>query len=381
MDSILIGGSVRDRLRGHGAAPPLDLDFEIRHNRTVREISELAASCRPQKTEFLPYDILRLTISDFDIELAPPRREIFPQGKEWLKHKEFEAIIDPLLPPEKAWERRDFTVNAIGIDMKSEKLVDPFDGVKDLGNNLLRPCGPSFFCDPVRFIRLIRFRCQHGFDLHPETDKRLCRFNLKGLTPRHFLKESFKSPFPPFVSRFFDTVQQHSIPLPDGLESLNFLARMEPPYPKNEEEVLLRLIHGKISHSLPQLQSFARYAKMEESLLKRQWDFRQNLERLQHMDRQLFRKQLEEAPLHEFLKLEDVRTIKRLHRLWSADTRLHHFFATKDCPSPSLAKTLAFAKTLFPTDTDKKEPFPADLPHEFRSEFRIYGHLKRQLKD
>ena len=71
--------------------------------------------------------------------------------------------------------RRDFTINAMAIDLHPDRyaqLLDPFEGVQDLGKGLIRtPLDPveTFDDDPLRIVRAARFACQLGFSLHPET--------------------------------------------------------------------------------------------------------------------------------------------------------------------------------------------------------------------
>ena len=73
-------------------------------------------------------------------------------------------------------DRRDFTVNTIAIQLNSSSfgnLIDPFDGIKDIKNRILRtPLDPNttYTDDPLRMLRGIRFSCQLNFNISKESE-------------------------------------------------------------------------------------------------------------------------------------------------------------------------------------------------------------------
>lgn len=77
--------------------------------------------------------------------------------------------------------RRDFTINAMAISLNSDsfgELLDPFGGIIDLDNGILRtPLNPdiTFSDDPLRMMRAVRFASQLGFRIEDETFKALGR--------------------------------------------------------------------------------------------------------------------------------------------------------------------------------------------------------------
>jgi len=94
-------------------------------------------------------------------------------------HKGFRVEIDQNLDFKTASSRRDFTINSMGYDVKTKKLLDPFDGAKDLKRKMLKAVDTNKFQeDPLRLFRAVQFSARFDFDI----DKNLfdtCQYMVK----------------------------------------------------------------------------------------------------------------------------------------------------------------------------------------------------------
>lgn len=213
----LVGGAPRDffmqGILSH------DLDFEIRN----QDAGTLRNFLRSKKINFteLPYQITRVGFLGFDLEFSTPRLERQIVGNK--THHHFEADLNPKLSHKDAFKRRDFTINAIGIelDMKAgtEIVVDPYSGVMDLKEKRLREISDDFFLDSVRFLRLIRFSLKYDLSISESITSKISTFDLSGLSKHHFIEEMMKSKAPgAFINKFNELVLKHKLELPSGFE-------------------------------------------------------------------------------------------------------------------------------------------------------------------
>lgn len=89
--------------------------------------------------------------------------------------------------------RRDLTINSMAYDEQNQKIIDPFNGKLDLERKVLKHTSCAFIEDPVRVLRLARFRAKYGYEwkIDPKT-KVLCfsmKKELKCLQPDRVYKE------------------------------------------------------------------------------------------------------------------------------------------------------------------------------------------------
>ena len=154
-----VGGSLRDELLGR---EPKDVDFLVRGH----GVEELLALCRRYGRADELRVAGRLVGVRFwppwgpreGIEIVPPRRETpileGEPGYSGNPHTDFRIEPDPDLPVRDDLERRDFTVNAMARDVRTQEWIDPFGGREDLHARLLRAVHPAAFRDdPLRILR------------------------------------------------------------------------------------------------------------------------------------------------------------------------------------------------------------------------------------
>lgn len=85
-----------------------------------------------------------------EVEVALPRTEISTGPG----HKDFEVVADSTLPIEEDLERRDFTMNAMAVDLDSGTLIDPLGGENDVKTGVIAHIGDNTFRDdPLRILR------------------------------------------------------------------------------------------------------------------------------------------------------------------------------------------------------------------------------------
>ena len=176
---LIVGGSVRDLLDQQS---PQELDLEV-HGIPLPQLKSILEKKYQLDEVGKAFGVIRLR--GVPVEIALPRTEI----KTGQGHKGFSITMDPDLPFEKAVMRRDFTINAMGIDLIKEKLLDPCRGAKDWEKGILRHVGPAFTEDPLRVLRAMQFIARFNLTPHPETIQVCQSMEIEGLAPERVYEE------------------------------------------------------------------------------------------------------------------------------------------------------------------------------------------------
>ncbi len=167
---LLIGGAVRDQLLG---SSPKDIDIEC-YGLPFQELNSALERVATVHAVGKSFGVLKARIGGMEIDVSLPRRE----RKVGRGHRSFEVDHDPFMSFAEAASRRDFTINAIGVDLRSGAILDPWGGVADIKAQIIRHVSDAFAEDPLRVLRACQFAARFGFAIAPETLEK-CR-SLQG---------------------------------------------------------------------------------------------------------------------------------------------------------------------------------------------------------
>ncbi len=158
----LVGGLVRDLLLG--APLGRDLDFATNALPPQTERALRAAGGRVYKIGE-KFGTIGAIFGDLQVEVTTYRAEAYQSGSRKPEVAFGQELFDDL-------GRRDFTINAIALDPRSGRIVDPFGGHADLASGIVRAVGDPvdrFREDPLRLLRAVRIAGRLWFELSPET--------------------------------------------------------------------------------------------------------------------------------------------------------------------------------------------------------------------
>ncbi|KIX22386.1 tRNA nucleotidyltransferase [Flavobacterium sp. 316] len=162
LECYVIGGFVRDLLLNRNHKKDIDIVAVGSGIGLALKVSELIPN-QPKVQVFKNYGTAMLRFNDMDIEFVGARKESYTYDSR------NPIVENGTLKDDQ--ERRDFTINALALSLNEETfgtLIDPFNGVTDLHNKIIRTPLDSditYSDDPLRMLRAIRFASQLHFEI------------------------------------------------------------------------------------------------------------------------------------------------------------------------------------------------------------------------
>lgn len=200
MKVYLVGGAVRDQLLG---LPVKERDYVV-----------VGANPALMQTQgFKPVG------RDFPVFLHPTTHAEYALARTERKvaqgHQGFQFYTGPTVTLEEDLCRRDLTINAIAQDETTGALIDPYQGQVDLKNRILRHVSDAFTEDPLRILRVARFRAYLGaFDFKiADASLALMRSMVKAgqlqeLSHERIWQEMSRALETPHADLFFQTLKE-----------------------------------------------------------------------------------------------------------------------------------------------------------------------------
>jgi tRNA nucleotidyltransferase (CCA-adding enzyme) len=197
MKVFLCGGAVRDFLMGR---PVEDRDYVV-------------VGGTPGQMKLQGF---KQVGADFPVFLHPVTGDEYALARRERKtgtgYVGFETEFSTDVTLEEDLGRRDLTINSMAQDQETGAYVDPYNGMQDMTDKVLRHSTEAFAEDPVRVLRLARFRARFGpeWSVAPGTHNLIYKMVKKGvldeLTPERVWKEMSRALMEKHPRLFFDTL-------------------------------------------------------------------------------------------------------------------------------------------------------------------------------
>lgn len=166
--AYLVGGAVRDIFLKKEAS-----DWDVATNATPQDVIKLFRTVIPTGIE---HGTVTVHFNKAEIEVTTFRTETGYSDGRHPDKVNYAATIEEDLA------RRDFTMNAIAVNLADGSIVDPFGGQKDIRKKIIRTVGnphDRFMEDGLRPIRALRFASKLGFKIEKETFQEIINEDIK----------------------------------------------------------------------------------------------------------------------------------------------------------------------------------------------------------
>ena len=194
----LVGGAVRDKLfnlKYH------DEDYCV-VGLSSKTFENLFPEAYSRGKAFLVYDL-------YGKEFAMARIE----QKSGNGHSDFKIISNKNISIEQDLSRRDITINSIAEDVLTKEIIDPYNGISDFKNKIIKATSEKFSEDPLRVYRVARFASKFNFEVDKNTIELIksLKNELKYLSVERVFDEFRKALNTNYPEKFFDILKQADI--------------------------------------------------------------------------------------------------------------------------------------------------------------------------
>lgn len=183
----IVGGSVRERLLGRAGQ-----DIDLATDAAPPETKYLVGLAHPDSlyTVGEKFGTIGAVFGGQKIEITTFRAE-------WYHPESRKPVVRFGTSLEEDLARRDFTINAVAQEIGTGRIIDPFDGLRDLEAGVIRAVGnpeDRFAEDPLRIMRGIRFSAQLAFTIEPATREAItaCAKTLEKISRERIADETNK---------------------------------------------------------------------------------------------------------------------------------------------------------------------------------------------
>jgi len=186
---IIVGGYVRDFFL---CIDSNDIDIELYGVTSLDRVEKILHEFGNVNSVGKSFGVCKLFYDNLDLDFSLPRKD----NKIAWGHQGFAVTVEANLDFTTATSRRDFTMNAIGYDVKNKKILDPYNGREDLNKKILKAVDNKKFAqDPLRVLRAVVFASRFGMILDESlelTCKKMIKHNLLAELPKERIFQEIK---------------------------------------------------------------------------------------------------------------------------------------------------------------------------------------------
>jgi tRNA nucleotidyltransferase (CCA-adding enzyme) len=277
--AVIVGGYIRDSfLNIHSK----DIDIELYNVSTLQDVASLLRPFGKFNEVGKSFGVLKLTYKGLDLDFSLPRID----NKISKGHKGFTIELKKSLSFKEAAQRRDFTMNAIGYDIVSKKIFDPFGGQKAIKEkSIIAVDLQKFQEDPLRVLRAVVFASRFHFNIEKKlftTMQNMVLQNKLKELPKERIFEELKKIFlktsqPSYAFKLFKKLHLHHTlfnelsylnenELSQTLKAIDNFASFKEET-KNDEEVLF-IMFALLLRFIPDKESFLHKLTNKKSFIK-----------------------------------------------------------------------------------------------------------------